>query len=114
MIREIDKKIEGFNQKEKTKKEKELKKDFKVGLITLPPWSVEEPPLGLAYLSEYLKSKNIDVKVFDLNIEIYNKFKDEYNYLWKLNNQGCWFDEKKFKNLFKFRRLRKSKGKLSA
>lgn len=42
---------------------------------------MDKPPLGLAYLSAYLKSKGYEVDVLDLNIEL---FKKEYSKIGKL------------------------------
>ena len=69
-------------------------------LVTLPPWDVETPNIGLGYLAEYLERKGLKVKVFDFNTEFFNKFKYKYGYLWKMHNQRYWFNEEKFKKLF--------------
>jgi len=71
-----------------------------IALVILPPWDIETPPVGLGYLAEYLTSKGINVKVFDFNIEFFNKFKEKYSYLWEMNNQKYWFNKILFKNLF--------------
>ena len=80
---------------------KDSKKKTDLLLVTLPPWDVETPPVGLGYLAEYLINKGINVKVFDFNIDFFNKFKDKYAYLWKMHNQRYWFNEIKFNELFK-------------
>ena len=68
-------------------------------LVNLPPWGVNNPPLGLACLSEYLKSKNIKVSVFDFNIELYNKVKKDYSNLWHVENKNYWSNDNFFNNL---------------
>ena len=60
---------------------KNIPKKYDIILLTLPPWEPETPPVGLGYLTEYLTKKGLSVKVFDLNIEIYDKLKDKYDYL---------------------------------
>ena len=40
-------------------------KKYPVALILLPPWGVEFPPLGLAYLATNLKNQGWPVHVFD-------------------------------------------------
>ncbi|PIU72258.1 hypothetical protein COY26_02610 [Candidatus Woesearchaeota archaeon CG_4_10_14_0_2_um_filter_33_10] len=72
-----------------------------IALVTLPPWDIETPPVGLGYLAEYLISKEIDIKVFDFNIEFFNRFKEKYSYLWRMNNQKYWFNKILFKKFFK-------------
>ena len=62
------------------------------------------PPQGIAYLSEYLKSKNIKVKVFDLNIDLYRSLSNEFLDLWTFENHPKWVDPTKFdkiKKIFK-------------
>ena len=43
----------------------------KVLLVNCPPWGTVMPPLGIAYISSYLKSKDIAVDILDLNLELY-------------------------------------------
>jgi len=62
-------------------------------LVNLPPWGINNPPLSLACLSEYLKLKNINVKIFDFNIQLYNKVKKEYNNLWHVENKNYWSND---------------------
>ncbi len=62
-------------------------------LVNLPPWGVNNPPLSLACLSEYLKSKNIETEVFDFNIQLYNKVKEGYSNLWHVENKNYWSND---------------------
>lgn len=52
-------------------------------LVQLPPWGVTAPPLGIAYLSEFLKSRGFQAEIKDLNINIYNdpviRIKDKWD-----------------------------------
>jgi len=65
----------------------------KVILINIPPWGINNPPLGLACLSEYLKSNGIKVNIFDFNIELYNKLKEKYSNLWHVENKNYWSND---------------------
>lgn len=70
-------------------------------LVNLPPWGIDNPPLGTACLYSYLKDKNINVDIFDLNIKLYNKIPEKYKYLWTMNYSHLWRQEDKFKNIQK-------------
>jgi len=59
-------------------------------LVELPPWDVRTPPLGIAYLSTFLRVKGVDAEVFDLNIEIYNSESDERKKGWG-NEDFFWW-----------------------
>lgn len=48
----------------------------KIAFVHCPVYDVETPPLGIAYLNSYLKSKNYSTKIFDFNIELYNRALD--------------------------------------
>jgi radical SAM superfamily enzyme YgiQ (UPF0313 family) len=54
---------------------------MKVALIQCPGWTVGTPPLGIAYLSAYLKNKGHEVISYDLNIEAYHS-DPKYRWLW--------------------------------
>jgi radical SAM superfamily enzyme YgiQ (UPF0313 family)/MoaA/NifB/PqqE/SkfB family radical SAM enzyme len=65
-------------------------------LVMLPPWGVDVPPLGLSCISSYLAEKDIAVKVFDFNIELYNLVPGKYKYLWSMNYADYWRDSKEY------------------
>jgi len=71
------------------KVEQQFKKEFNnldVLLIMCPPWDIKTPPLNLAYLVTYLKSRGIKADVYDFNIIFYNCVsKNERDY-WKMEN----------------------------
>jgi len=54
-------------------------------LINCPPWGVAMPPLGIAYLTTYLKAKNIEVKISDLNLQLYQKADKQQIDFWGLD-----------------------------
>ena len=43
------------------------------------------PPLGIAYLSSYLKSKGKEIEIFDLNLDLYKKADEEQRFFWELD-----------------------------
>ena len=60
---------------------------MKISLVQCPVYGVDSPPLGLAYLAEYLNKKH-DVKIFDINIDLFNKVnKKKY---WSHNKSFEW------------------------
>ncbi|MCX5692598.1 MAG: radical SAM protein [Candidatus Omnitrophica bacterium] len=63
-------------------------------LVKLPPWEVNFPPLGVAYLSAYLERHDMEVKVLDLNLEIYKNISPEIRDAWKNNDYFYWQTDK--------------------
>jgi len=57
----------------------------KMIIINCPPWGVFMPPLGVAYLSRYLRSRNKQIEVYDLNIQLYNKADSNQKKYWQLD-----------------------------
>lgn len=62
-------------------------------LVTLPPWGIENPPIGLGYLDAYIKSKGLKSKVLDFNIHFYNTTDTPYKMLWHVENKNYWSNE---------------------
>ncbi|MDD5614356.1 MAG: radical SAM protein, partial [Candidatus Omnitrophica bacterium] len=65
---------------------------YDITLVTTPPWGIENPPVGLAYLAEYLKCHGYRCAVFDLNVEFYNAVGDNLKHLWHVENKNFWRD----------------------
>ena len=70
-------------------------------LTTCPPWGVENPPVGLAYLANYARRQGLRVKVIDFNVLLYNKFKDDFHHLWHVENKNFWSNENTFRILLR-------------
>jgi hypothetical protein len=66
-------------------------------LIQCPPWDTEAPPLGIAYLSSYLRQNSHKVSILDLNITLYNISEDNMKYLWEQRSYNWWADSGLFK-----------------
>ncbi|MCK4993858.1 MAG: B12-binding domain-containing radical SAM protein [Candidatus Omnitrophica bacterium] len=58
---------------------------IKIALINCPPWGVVMPPLGIAYISAYLKSKGKEIDILDLNLDLYRKANAEQRLFWDLD-----------------------------
>ncbi len=65
---------------------------MKIALVQCPSYSVDTPPLGIAYLCAVLKKEGYSLKVFDFNAELYDKYK-EY---WKPEKEWSWYANKFF------------------
>ncbi len=75
-----------------------------IGLVTLPPWGVENPPIGLGYLDSHLRNKGFKTKIFDFNILFHNSVEDSLKMLWHVENKNYWSNKETFSllvNIFK-------------
>jgi radical SAM superfamily enzyme YgiQ (UPF0313 family) len=55
-------------------------------LVLCPLFPTKLPPLGLAYLAEYLERSNLKVKCFDINSILYNEADNEQKIAWNIQN----------------------------
>jgi len=62
----------------------------KILLIQSPPWGTGTPPLGIAYLSTFLKTKGFSVEILDLNIEIFRQADRELQKRWITQDVKFW------------------------
>ena len=59
-------------------------------LVVSPTWLTRMPPLGVAYLVTFLKSRGHRVEVADLNVELFNNASEETKRLWDIGTiNGC-------------------------
>ncbi|MFA5146524.1 MAG: radical SAM protein [Candidatus Omnitrophota bacterium] len=65
-------------------------------LVLCPPWDITMPPLGISYLSSYLKHKGYRALVFDANIYLFNTVNHEYRRWWNTNAYELWVHERSF------------------
>lgn len=61
-----------------------------IALCAVPPWGVEDPPVGIGYLATYLRQRNWDISIFDLNAEWHHRAADEFKALWHVENKNLW------------------------
>lgn len=66
-------------------------------LVQVPPWGLFAPPLGIAYLSSYLKEKGFNVEAVDMNIILYNLALDKN--LWNFERKDEWNDGGSFSRI---------------
>ncbi|MDD5668961.1 MAG: radical SAM protein [Candidatus Omnitrophica bacterium] len=67
-----------------------------VFLVIVPPWGVDAPPLGLAYVSAYCRSQGLRTGVFDFNAYLYNRVSGNYKDWWKMGNASLWRSKSSF------------------
>lgn len=48
-----------------------------ISLVHLPQWCVEQPPLGIAYLTGYLEAKGYRVRQVDYSVRPFAELPDE-------------------------------------
>jgi len=59
-----------------------------LALVMCPGWGVVQPPVGISYLKGFLRSFGINVKCFDLSLELYKTFPEKK--YWDLNYPGSF------------------------
>ncbi len=66
------------------------KSERHIALCAVPPWGVEDPPVGIGYIATYLRKRGWDISIFDLNAEWHHRAADEYKALWHVENKNLW------------------------
>lgn len=85
----------------KSKKKIRRKSKFDIILVNMPPWNLENPPLGISYLATFLRQEGFKLLVFDFNAHLFNHIQPEYRMLWHIENKNLWKHKKSFKVLLK-------------
>ncbi len=68
-------------------------------LVTAPPWSIHNPPLGLACLAAYLRRHGVEVEAFDFNISLYRRIEPRRHRLWLPTSKARWSRPEDFATL---------------
>ncbi|MBU1201531.1 MAG: B12-binding domain-containing radical SAM protein [Nanoarchaeota archaeon] len=74
---------------------------MKICLVQCPAFGIDAPPLGVAFLATYISKNKIETKIFDFNIDLYQKVEKHHKTLWEPSNSILWSDPEKFSE-FKF------------
>jgi radical SAM superfamily enzyme YgiQ (UPF0313 family) len=69
-------------------------------LVKTPPWDTRLPPLGIGYLSRYLRSRGVDAPVWDCNIDTYLRFRMDQEHLWDMEEAVFWFTPERVAEVF--------------
>lgn len=70
-----------------------------IQLAHMPQWCVEQPPLGIAYLTGYLKSRGYKVKQVDYSVRLFAELPEEKKYLLESAFHERWIHEREFYSL---------------
>ena len=68
----------------------EAKSKDKILLVQAPPWGVYAPPLGIAYLTTFLKSAGFNSDAYDLNIDIFHNGPKYIREKWDTQDFEFW------------------------
>lgn len=55
--------------------------DLKIFLVMLPQWNISQPPLGIAYLTSFLRSQGLLVIQRDLSVELFHRLPENQKYI---------------------------------
>jgi anaerobic magnesium-protoporphyrin IX monomethyl ester cyclase len=66
---------------------------MRVALLIMPSWSTLNLPLGLATVSAIFRNNGHETDVFDLNILLWNKYKEKYGIEWNSSHSHYWDDQ---------------------
>jgi radical SAM superfamily enzyme YgiQ (UPF0313 family) len=93
----IDKRLTEFEKKMRrfTALQNRLLSDLPVDspdalLVMLPPWGVDFPPLGVASLATYARSKGFTARAMDLNIDWYASCGEDLRTWWNPEKLKLW------------------------
>ena len=71
----------------------------KVVLLMVPPWGLDTPPLGLAYISSYLRLHGCQVSVIDGCKDLYLECEKKLRYLWNFDQKDLWNDVNSYQTI---------------
>ncbi len=71
-----------------------------VFLVKTPPWDTRLAPLGINYLSKYLRTHGVDAPVWDCNIDTYLRFRMDQERLWDMEEAVFWFTPERVAEVF--------------
>ncbi|MBT3783942.1 radical SAM protein [bacterium] len=83
-----------FSEIEKRRREYD-ESEVDVILVNSPPWGYLNPPVGIAKLSSYLRSKGRKTHLFDFNVGFFLKY-EEMQRLWHVENKSYWSNDLTF------------------
>lgn len=67
-----------------------------IAICNIPPFETNAPPLGLAVLSGFLQTKDVDHIMMDVNIDIYSLLSESDKEYWNLDNFSYWNERSKY------------------
>jgi len=73
-------------------------KPIDIALIQPPGWANQNPPLGLALLKSYLTQQGVNVRIYDLNMVLYNLRHGEFKDCWDTSRGYFLWERESFVN----------------
>ena len=67
-----------------------MMRKYDILFVICPFWDVKYPPIGIAYISEYLKMRGLRIGVLDYNIKIFHEIDKEYKKYWDIKTNFVW------------------------
>lgn len=71
-----------------------------ITLSLLPQWSINQPPIGIAYLTSYLRNGGYEVLQRDFSIEMYSRLPKEKKYICESLHHENYLDHDRFFSTF--------------
>ena len=69
-------------------------------LVKTPPWDTRLPPLGITYLSAYLRGQGLDAQIWDANIDTFLRYRMDHEALWDMEAAVFWFTPERVADVF--------------
>lgn len=70
-----------------------------ISLVHLPQWCVEQPPLGIAYLTGYLESKGYRVRQVDYSVRLFAELPENQKHFLDSHFHLNWMYDAEYKNV---------------
>lgn len=75
-----------------------MSKDIDIVLVSPPPGWQRTLPIGLGFLSSYIRQKGYSSVIYDMAVDLAQKVKgEEGEYLWGLKSKNLWLDGELFR-----------------
>ncbi len=99
-LRVLGRRLRSGTAEDRAQVSRPLQREPSIFLVKTPPWDTRLPPLGIGYLSAYLRSKGIEAPVWDCNIDTYLRFRMDREPLWDMEAAVFWFTPDKVAEVF--------------
>jgi len=70
-----------------------------LALLFCPPFALDTPPLGISYLSRYLRAHSIPTLLLDLNGDFHDGAPEDARSMWEANSGIRWCDRERFEEM---------------
>lgn len=70
-----------------------------ISLVHLPQWCVDQPPLGIAYLTGYLEAKGYRVRQVDYSVRLFAELPDAQKHFLDSHFHLNWMNEREYRSI---------------